>query len=58
MSLLEEVLQVINLYLKVLRLLGDVRHFHPGDVVYPGEVHPHRLPHLPALHNSVAGDNL
>ena len=58
MLLLKEELQVVNLYLKVLRFPGDVRHFHPGDVVYPGEVHPHRLPHLPALHNSVAGGNL
>ena len=51
-------IRVTNQYLKVLRLPGDVRHFHPGDVVHPGEVHSHRLPHLPALHNSVAGDNL
>ena len=56
MPLLQEELQVINQYLKVLRLPGDVRHFYPGDVVHPGEVHPHRLPHVPALHNSVAGD--
>ena len=42
---------------QVLCLPGDVRHLHPGDVVHPSQVHPHRLPHLPSLHHPVTGDN-
>ena len=53
---LEKEPQLINKYLKVLRLPGDVRHLYPGDAVHPRQVHPHRLPLLPPLHHPVTGD--